>query len=302
MEALAPRTGTGPAEGELVEVDLVSVEVGAVDARESHLAAHRHPAAAAHPGAVDHDRVQAHDRADPARPRDPGACSHHRQGTDREDFRNVVAVAHGVREDVGDRALRTEGTVVRGDEQLVGQGLEPLRPERAICRSESHDRDRVRAELDVAAKEGEDRRHPEAAAHQDHQGPPLDLRRAAEWSDDVEQSIPFRQLHHLGRGLADRLHHHGERPAIPTSKSDIVRDPLTGLVDPDHDELTRLACPRHRRREDLEQEGRRPVPRPSDDRIAPPALGGAATIVRTDRSVHPYRASAHRVCGSASVQ
>src|SRR5436305_14148329 len=49
---------------EHVEVDVVRVELGAVDACELALAADEDAAAAAHPGANDHDRVQADDRAD----------------------------------------------------------------------------------------------------------------------------------------------------------------------------------------------------------------------------------------------
>ena len=44
------------------EVDLVGVELGAVDAGVAGLAVDAHPAATAHAGAIDHDRVERHDR------------------------------------------------------------------------------------------------------------------------------------------------------------------------------------------------------------------------------------------------
>src|SRR5579864_3209319 len=46
------------AEREQVEVDLVGVELRAVDAGEYGLAAYGDAAAAAHSGAVDHDRIE----------------------------------------------------------------------------------------------------------------------------------------------------------------------------------------------------------------------------------------------------
>ena len=54
----------GLTSGELVEVDQVAVELGAVDTGELGLPADRHAAAAAHAGAVDHERVQRDDRLD----------------------------------------------------------------------------------------------------------------------------------------------------------------------------------------------------------------------------------------------
>src|SRR5665811_1561890 len=56
-----------------IEVDLVPVELGSVDADEPGLAADADPAAAAHAGAVNHDRVEADERLDAIRLRGLGA-------------------------------------------------------------------------------------------------------------------------------------------------------------------------------------------------------------------------------------
>jgi len=46
---------------ELLKIDLVSVELRAIDARELHLTIYAHATCAAHPGTVDHDAVQTHE-------------------------------------------------------------------------------------------------------------------------------------------------------------------------------------------------------------------------------------------------
>ena len=62
---------------EQVEINLVSVEFGAVYAGELRSLSGEHPAAAAHAGAVNHHRVQAYDRLDLVRTRRLGDRLHH---------------------------------------------------------------------------------------------------------------------------------------------------------------------------------------------------------------------------------
>ena len=82
----------GLAPGELVEVDQVAVELGAVDAGELGLAADGDAAAAAHAGAVDHDRVQRDDGLDAVLAREVGDGLHHGYGADGVDGLRPAAV------------------------------------------------------------------------------------------------------------------------------------------------------------------------------------------------------------------
>ena len=99
--AVAPQ-----ARHQVVEVDQVAVEVGAVDAGELHLVADLDAAAAAHAGAVDHHRVQADDGADAVRPRRLGAALHHHRRADRDHLVDVGMARDRLLEAGGDAALQ----------------------------------------------------------------------------------------------------------------------------------------------------------------------------------------------------
>src|SRR5664279_1524371 len=106
------------AQHELVEVDLVRVEVGALHARELDLAADRDPARPPPPGAVHHDCVQAHGRRHPSQARDLGAGAHHRERADRHHLVDLL-----LRQDVLERGRDESGPAVRAvvgaDDQIV---------------------------------------------------------------------------------------------------------------------------------------------------------------------------------------
>src|SRR5512136_841903 len=93
----------GEAVGKAGEIDLMTVEFGAVHAGELHLAAYHDPAAAAHAGAVDHDRVEADDGFDAVRPGQLRDRAHHRHRTDGENrLGRVLRIGYQFGEDGGD--------------------------------------------------------------------------------------------------------------------------------------------------------------------------------------------------------
>ncbi len=102
-----------------IEVDLVGVELGAVDADELAVAADRDPAAAAHPGAVDHDGVERHHGGDLVFLGHQRDELHHDGGADGDDeVRFPVLLDEGL-ERVGDDALAPEAAVIGGVDHLV---------------------------------------------------------------------------------------------------------------------------------------------------------------------------------------
>ena len=100
--------------GEQVEIDLVAVEFGALDAGEFRFAAHLHPATAAHAGAIDHHRVERDDGVHAERAREISDGPHHRH---RAYGVNDVDAAGG--EDflrrVGDKAFSAVAAVIGAD-------------------------------------------------------------------------------------------------------------------------------------------------------------------------------------------
>ena len=118
---------------EVVEVHLVRVEVGAVDARELDAVADLDAAAAAHAGAVDHHRVEAHDRADLAGPRDFGARLHHDRRADRERLVDVRVRGERLFHALGHEPLDAGGAVVGADDELVADAAELVLPEHHVA-------------------------------------------------------------------------------------------------------------------------------------------------------------------------
>ena len=128
------------AQRQLVEVDQVAVEIGAIHAGELHLAADRDAARPAHSGAIHHDRVQADDVGMP----NGRLTSLHAfiigNRADGHDFADVLFVLQDLGQGVGDEALAAVAAVVGGDDQLRPQGLRDSRPGRNTAKRTEHQR------------------------------------------------------------------------------------------------------------------------------------------------------------------
>ena len=107
----------------LVEVDLVGVELRAVDAREARFAADRHAAGSAHARTVDHQRVERHGGFQAVFLRGEGNEFHHDHRPDGDTFVVVFALFLDQFADQGRyESFEAFGTVVGGDIEVFGDG------------------------------------------------------------------------------------------------------------------------------------------------------------------------------------
>src|SRR5271157_970986 len=114
---------------ELVEVDLMAVELGAVDAGELRLTADGDPAGAAHARAVHHDGVQADDGLYMMWPGGFGRHLHHDGRADDDDAVDFDAAVDQFHERVDREPFPAFRAVVRDDVKLVAYGSQTVFPE-----------------------------------------------------------------------------------------------------------------------------------------------------------------------------
>src|SRR5665647_296597 len=128
-----------------VEVDLVAVELGPVDAGELRVAADADAAAAAHPRTVDHDRVEADDGRELVRPCHAGHRLHHRHRPDGEYLVDTTPGGDEVGEHVGDETVPTVRAVVGRHVQLVGHPAGLLLEDEQVMGAGAEDGDHLGA-------------------------------------------------------------------------------------------------------------------------------------------------------------
>ena len=252
---------------ELLEIDLVAVEVRAVDAGELDVAADRHAARAAHAGAVHHDGVERHHGLDAERPGGLGAGVHHRQRTDGDHQVGFVARRHLLKRG-GDEAVPAVAAVVGADDQFVGVAAEFILPEHAVLAAKAHDRGGAIADLLECAQLREYRRNPQPAADQHHMPDFLDMLRQSERPDEILELVALIEVvAHFVRRLAERLDDHGDGAALAIIVGDGQRNALAALVETEHDEVARLRRLRDVGRVNLPEKCRVGKTFPANDRI-----------------------------------
>src|SRR5450756_1279259 len=223
-----------------IEVDLVPVELRPVDADELRLAADADAAAATHAGAVHHDRVEADEGLDAIRLRGLGAELHHDRWADGVDQVDAAGFAE-LLERLGDQAVTAAAAVIGGDDQLVTDLPHLVLPDQQALVAGGDDGDDLVASLLECPGDGIDRRHTHAAAGEDDRAHLLDLARHAQWTDEVAERVAFAQCLQLPRRLANRLDDDGDGACLAVEIGDSERNPLPLLVNPQNDELSRLA-------------------------------------------------------------
>ena len=237
---------------EEVEIDLVGVELGAVDAGELGSLGGEHAAAAAHAGAVDHHRVEADHRLDPVRPGRLGDRLHHPGRPDRQHEVDLPARLDQGLELVGHEPLEAVGAVVGRDQQLVADRADLLLEDHQLLVPRSDDRDHVVAGLLHGPGRRVGDRRADAAADHHHRAVELDVRGLAQRPDQVEDRIAgVQHVEQLGR-LADALDDDRDRPLLRVGIGDGQRDALAVGVQPEDDELAGLPLPGDARRLDDE--------------------------------------------------
>ncbi len=252
-----------------VEVNLVGVELGAVDAGELHLALDVDPAAAAHPGAVDHDRVEADDGLDVVRHRHLGDGAHHHRRADRDDAVDALLAVDEALQHAGDEAALAVRAVVGRHEQRVRVLAHLLFPEDEVFRARAHDADDVVAGLLQRALDREDRRDAQAAADADDVAEVGNLGLVAQRAHHVEQPLAFLELVELLGGNPDDLHDQRDPALGRRVVRDGQRNALALLVAADDDELPGRAESRDRRAVYPVQADRRTQGRLLEDQVLP---------------------------------
>ena len=239
--------------GELVEVDQVTVELGAVDAGELDLAAHRHAAAAAHAGAVDHERVERDDGLDAVGAGEIGDGLHHGHGADGVDGLRTVAVA-GLEQTLerrGDEAGLAERTVFGGAHKLVREGAELVAQHDELLAAPADDGGQAVARLGEGLGQREQHGGADAAAHAHDAAEVGDVGGLAERPGDVAQGAAHRRRDDLLRGAPDRLDDEGDGARRGVVVGDRQGDALGPFADAHDDELAGFTGARHARRENV---------------------------------------------------
>ncbi len=240
---------------QLLEVDLMAVEVGPVDAGELHLAADGDAARAAHAGAVHHDRVEGDHGLDPERPRRLDAGIHHRHRADRDDEVGLVVFQH-VLQRGGDEAGPAVAAVIGADQQVVGIVAEFVFPEHEVLVAEAHDGGGAIAGRLEAAQLRIDRSNAEAAADQHDVADLPDVLRQAERADEVLELVALLEVvAHLVRRLPEGLHDQGDGAAFAVIVGDRQRNALAAIVKAQHHEVSGKRGVRDVGGVDLPQEG-----------------------------------------------
>ena len=233
------------AQHQFLEVDLVAVEIGSVDAGELDLAADRDAARAAHPGAVDHDRVQRHHGLHPGGARGLDTGVHHRQRPDRDDQVRPVVVQDFLQRRGDERRLAV-AAVVGAYDQVVAVAAEGLFPEHEVLVAKADDAGGPVASLLERAQLRIHRRHTEAAADQHHVPGPAHMLRQAERADEVDDAVAgLVVVTHFQRRLAERLDHQGDRALVAIVIGDGERNAFAALAQAQHDEMPGLGGARH---------------------------------------------------------
>ena len=153
---------------EIVEIDLVRIEFGPVDAGELDVVADSYAAPAAHAGAVDHDRIHADDGLNAERAGRLGAGLHHDGRANRDNPFRVRMLCQGLLETGGHATLHPGRAIVRADNQLIAVFLELVLPEDQVAVAKTDDAHDVGTRFLEGSQLRVDRRDAKAAADADH--------------------------------------------------------------------------------------------------------------------------------------
>ncbi len=245
----------------LVEVHLVTVELGSVDTREEHASAHAHAACAAHARAVDHKRVERDGRRQRI-----AACGH------RDELHHyhrayghalVVVLAAGLDKLLHqrrDHAVKAFGAVVGGYMQALGRLTHQVGIDQHIARlgADYHVAPYtvLRQPLDLrvdrcgADTAGHEQPAPAAQLVERHRD---EVRRPSERTGEVGQRLAHAQSADLTSRQTYGLDDDRDTAFGCVVVGDRQGDSFAPLVGAHYDELAGQGCPRHSRRRNTHQ-------------------------------------------------
>ena len=227
-----------------VEVHLVAVEVGAVEAGELDLATHAHATAAAHAGAVHHDGVEAHQGEDVVGLGQVGDGAHHGQGAHGDHLGDGLP-GDDVLEGVGDQALAAQAAVVCGDDELGGGGTQLIGQEDALSAAATQDGDDPAALGVELLGSGQDGGGTVATGHQNDGAFLHELGGGAHGASHGEEAVARAQLAHGLGGGAHFLHDEVDVALPGVAAGQGEGDALALGEGGHHEELAGLAAPGH---------------------------------------------------------
>ena len=243
---------------ERVEINLMRVEVGAVNARKLCLAADDDTAAAAHTGTVDHDRIEGNDGFDAVGAGDLGEELHHDVRADSYDAVKLRLTLFDVSIDLlleilGGEALFAVGAVVGAHDELVGSSLELVLQDDDVGASEACDKCDVDTFFVHFLCDGVCDSTADAAADDADLLQAIHLGSFTEGAHKVGDIIAFLDsVQHLG-GAAGGLDHDGHGAFFTVIARDGNRGAFALLIQTEYDELTCLGVLCDQRSFDLEQ-------------------------------------------------
>lgn len=234
----------GEALDHLVEIDLMAIEFGAVDADELGLAADGDAATAAHTGAIDHDGIEGDDGFDVVGLGGIGAELHHEWGSDGDDEVWGWCLFTAFAEGLGDEGFSAEGAVVGAEDEGMGDGAHfGFKDEELSGTGAEDDGEGVTGGFQGLG-DGVQGGGADAAADADDGAVIFDLGRAAEWADEVGDRLADVECGELAGGGADDLEDEGDPAFGGVGVGDGEGDALTVVgIELKDDELAWGAFP-----------------------------------------------------------
>src|SRR5208282_218158 len=164
---------------------------------------------------------------------------HHDWRPDRDNLINIAMSRDGELDAVADEALHSGRSVVGAQNQFVAAGPELIHPEQQFLGTKSENADHIGAILFKSAGLRENWCDAQAATDTDDLFLSCERARYPHGPNYPKERGPYltELLHLLGR-LTHRLHDQGNRTRCAVEVRDSQRDPFTGLMRHDDDELT----------------------------------------------------------------
>ncbi len=245
----------------LVEIDLVGVELRAIDAREARPSADRHAAGAAHARAVNHQRVERHGGFQSVFLRGEGHELHHDHRPDGHAFVVVPALSLDEFFDhLRHQPLETLRTVVGGDVEVFGHGPHGVGVDQHVARLRADDDIGFDAVFPEPFDLRIDRGRAHAARHEEvapfaelFDGHFDEFRGVAQRPCEVGESVALFECADFARRGADGLRDDRHAALRGVEVGDRERNALAVFVAAHDDELSGLRRTRYARCEDLHQ-------------------------------------------------
>jgi hypothetical protein len=187
----------------VVKVDLMPIELGAIDTDKLDLSPDINPATTAHARAIHHDRVEGHDGVHAVGLRGAGAEFHHDRWSDRNNKVRRCGALTELLQGFRDECLDPCGPIIGADDQLIGDRCHFLVHDHQLLIASTDDHGEVIPGSFHGLGDGERGGDSDAPAHNHHTTHLFDVSGLTQRTYQVGDVVPFV---HFGQG-AGRLTH-----------------------------------------------------------------------------------------------